>query len=174
MIIQLCGLSGAGKTTLAQYVRKKLTGMNIPNEIIDGDEYRKHVTKHLGFSRADRMENIRTLGFIASKLSAHRIVAILSAINPYEEVRLELKKNYPGVKTVFIDCSLEELKKRDTKGLYQRAGLPESHPDKVSNLSGVNDPFEIPSSPDLVIHTDAESVESSAEKLLAFILKNRE
>src|ERR1041384_2429450 len=84
MIIQLCGLSGSGKTTLAREVKNLLSPRNIPVEIIDGDEYRQHLCADLGFSKEDRNTNIRRLTFVASRFSAHRMVAILCAINPYD------------------------------------------------------------------------------------------
>ncbi len=173
MIIQFCGLSGAGKTTLALGAKKKLKALNIPVEIIDGDVYRTFICRDLGFSKQDRMENIRRLAFIAHTFSAHDITAIICAINPYEEVRKEIKKNYENVKTVFINCPMNELVKRDTKGLYKKAMLPEGHKERVSNLTGVNDPFEVPSAADLVIDTDKEDVEACVQKLVDFIRKNR-
>src|ERR1035437_1453465 len=109
MILQFCGMSGAGKTTLAEQAKAGLELLNIPIEIIDADEYRKFLFKDLGFSKADRMENIRRLAFIANKFSSRNIVTIICAINPYEEVREEIKKKYPDVKTVFINCSIPEL-----------------------------------------------------------------
>lgn len=173
MIVQFCGLSGAGKTTLAQLAKKQLKELNIPVEIIDGDEYRTFICKDLGFSRKDRIENIRRLAFIAYTFSKHDIVAIICAINPYEEAREETRKNYPDVKTVFINCSLDELIKRDTKGLYKKALLPDGHAEKLKNLTGVNDPFEIPKNADLVIDTDKISVNESVNKLVDFIKKTR-
>ncbi len=173
MIIQFCGLSGAGKTTIARGTKKKLKELNIPVEVIDGDEYRTFICKDLGFSRADRMENIRRLAFIAHTFSAHDITAIICAINPYEEVRKEIRSQYGDVKTIFINCGMDELVKRDTKGLYKKALLPEGHADKVKNLTGVNDPFEAPADPALVLNTDKESVDESVNKLVAFIKKNR-
>lgn len=173
MIIQFCGLSGAGKTTLALGAKKKLQELNIPVEIIDGDVYRTFICRDLGFSKKDRMENIRRLAFIAHTFSAHEITAIICAINPYEEVREEIKKKYENVKTVFINCNMNELVKRDTKGLYKKAMLPEGDKERVNNLTGVNDPFEVPSAADLVIDTDKEDVEASVQKLVDFIRKNR-
>ena len=126
MIIQLCGLSGAGKTTIATQVKSKAAAYGIAVEIIDGDAYRKALCKDLGFSKEDRCENIRRLGFVASKLSVHGVVCIISAINPYEAVRRELACTYKQVRTVFVDCDLETLVQRDTKGLeraLQDAGL---------------------------------------------------
>lgn len=172
MIIQFCGMSGAGKTTLAEHTKNKLTFLNIPIEIIDADEYRKFIIKDLGFSKNDRSENIRRLAFIANKFAQHHIVTIICAINPYEEIRQEIKGNYENVKTVFINCDIPELIKRDTKGLYKKAFLPNDHIDKIHNLTGINDPFEIPKNPDLIINTGKETIENSAEKIVSFIQNN--
>lgn len=165
-------MSGAGKTTLAQHTKTKLTILHIPVEIIDADEFRKHIIKDLGFSKEDRCENIRRLAFIADKFSQHNIVTIICAINPYQEIREEVKQTYKNVKTVFINCEIPELIKRDTKGLYKKALLPDNHSDKIYNLTGINDPFEIPMDADLIIHTDKESIETSAERIVKFIKTN--
>ena len=172
MIILLCGLSGAGKTTLATNVKARLAEHGIRAEVIDGDDYRKTFCRDLGFSKADRMENIRRLGLLASRFSAHGIVALLSAINPYEELRRELKATYANVKTVFVDCAVNVLVARDTKGLYKRALLPARDPRKVQNLSGINDPFDVPAHPDLYINTGANGVEESVQRLFSFITKH--
>jgi len=169
MIIQLTGLSGAGKSTIAQHVAGKLVSSGIPAEVIDGDRYRKTVCKDLGFSKKDRCENIRRLGKIAAEKAWAGNVVILAAINPYEEVRRELAQQYQA-KTVFIDCNLPTLINRDTKGLYYRAMLPPSHPDKLLNLTGVNDTYEAPNCPDLVLRTDQEQLEESAGKLYRYIV----
>lgn len=172
MVILLCGLSGAGKTTLAKSVRAKLDAAGIKTEIIDGDEYRQMLFRELGFTKQDRHENIRRLGFIASKFSAHGIITLVSAINPYVELRDELKNAYPNVKTVFVDCSVEKLIERDTKGLYKRALLPEGHPDKIYNLTGINDQFDIPESPDLYLNTGNLDIQECTSLLHEFILTN--
>lgn len=172
MILQLCGLSGAGKSTLAGMAKARLEQYGIASEIIDGDDYRKMLCRDLGFSKADRCENIRRLGFVASKLSAHGIIAIISAINPYNEIRAELASSYQHVQTVFVDCSISTLIKRDTKGLYKKALLPADHPDKIFNLTGINDPFDRPSHPDLHIHTSVKAKETSAEELISFIMQH--
>jgi adenylylsulfate kinase len=170
MIIQFCGLSGSGKTTLANQVKVLLNKKGIKTEIIDGDVYRKTLFAGLGFSKADRNENIRRLAVIAGALSADNVVPIICAINPYEDIRLKIAAKYENVKTVYIECSMEVLITRDPKQLYRKALLPDDHPEKISNLSGINDPFEIPSHPDLIIKTDKESIEASSQKLLQFIL----
>jgi len=172
MIIQFCGMSGSGKTTIAGHVKQLLQQQNIPVEIIDGDEYRKVLCADLGFSKQDRNQNIRRLAFVASKLSQYNIVAIICAINPYEDIRQETITKYPNVRTVYFDCALEVLIQRDTKGLYQKAMLPIGHPDKINNLTGINDPFEIPANPHLTISTTTESIHHSTQKLADFILTN--
>lgn len=167
MIFQFTGLSGAGKTTLAKAVQRKLETLNHAVKVLDGDEVRKELSKDLGFSRADRVENMKRMGALANE-SKEELV-IISAINPYQEARDWLKDKYHA-KLIWIDCSLEELVKRDTKGLYQRAMLPKEHHDKIHNLTGVNDPFELPLDADLKIETEHETIEESVEKIVSFVL----
>ena len=168
LIIQFTGLSGAGKTTLAQKVNDLFEAQQIHVEVIDGDVYRTTLCKDLGFSKADRCENIRRLGKEASELAKNSDITIIAAINPYEEIRNELKVNY-NAKTVWIKCAVEILSQRDTKGLYKRARLPEGHPQKISNLTGFNDVYENPTQPDLIIDTALETPEISAGKLFRFL-----
>ncbi len=172
MILLFCGLSGAGKSTLAEKVKNKLAAENIFIEIIDGDEYRRKLFKDLGYSMEDRFENIRRLGLIANKFSQHNIVTVVSAINPYDSIRKELVRSYKNVKVIHIDCDLETLVKRDTKGLYRRALLPADHPDKLSNLTGVNDPFEIPENPDLYVNTHKSTPKECTNEICAFIIRS--
>jgi adenylylsulfate kinase len=170
MILQFTGLSGAGKTTLAQKVKALLQQQQLPVEIIDGDVYRNTLCKDLGFSMADRCENIRRLGKLAHKFSGNNCIAIIAAINPYEAIRNELAEKYEA-KTVWIKCSIDVLTQRDTKGLYKRAALPDGHPEKLHNLTGVNDVYEAPALPHLVIDTAAEDAAASTEKLYRFIVQ---
>jgi len=172
MILLFCGLSGAGKSTLAEKIKAKLAGEEIFIEIIDADEYRQKLFKDLGYAMEDRFENIRRLGFIANKFSSHNIITIICAINPYDSIRKELARTYKNVKVVHVDCALDVLIKRDTKGLYKRALLADGHPDKLYNLTGVNDPFEAPESPDLHLHTDAMKIGDNVNELYIFIMKN--
>jgi adenylylsulfate kinase len=170
LFVQFSGLSGSGKTTISKAVAERLIKKGYTVELIDGDEYRKNVSKDLGFSKDDRFENINRLGFIGKILSRNNIISIMAVINPYEIPREMLSKR--GAKTVYIKCGLEELKKRDPKGLYYRALLEDGHPDKVYNFTGVTDPFEPPPEPDLVIDTEEETIDEAADKLFKFILKN--
>jgi adenylylsulfate kinase len=167
-IIQLTGLSGSGKTTLSLYVKQKSEVQNLRVEIIDGDVYRKTLCSDLGFSKEDRCENIRRLGKAAHALSKKFDVVIIAAINPYEQIRKELKTTY-DVKTVWINCDIDVLIKRDTKGLYQRALLSADHPDKLNNLTGVNDGYDVPIDYDMVINTHAEGIEQSGNLFYNYI-----
>jgi adenylylsulfate kinase len=169
ILIQLFGLSGVGKTTLANAVKNELLSRNFKVEIIDGDEYRKVICSDLSFTQNDRLENIRRLGFIGNILARNGIIAILSAISPYEVAREELKNLYQNVYTIWLDCPIEELIKRDTKGLYYRALLPVDDPDRINNLTGINDTFEVPESPDLIINTMDNSISEAKNKILNFI-----
>jgi len=171
LIIQLTGLSGAGKTTISNYVKQKLAEQAIKVEIIDGDIYRKTLCADLGFSREDRCENIRRLAKAALSFGDACDAAIIAAINPFEEIREELRASY-GIKTVWINCNMDVLIERDTKGLYKRALLPENHPDKLSNLTGINDDYDQPLNCDLVINTHIETTEDSGDALCGFIMEN--
>ncbi len=173
MILLLCGLSGAGKTTLSNSIKAKMADSDIFIEIIDADEYRQRLFKDLGYTKDDRNENIRRLGFIANKFSSHNIITIISAINPYESLRSELINSYKNVKVVHVDCPVKVLVKRDTKGLYKRALLPEGDPQKLTNLTGVNDPFEAPENPDLYLNTYKLNLDECTNELHTFIMENR-
>jgi adenylylsulfate kinase len=171
LIIQLTGLSGSGKTTLSDCVKQKLEDQGLRVEIIDGDKYRKTLCSDLGFSKEDRCENIRRLGRAAYSFNGSCDVVIIAAINPFEQIRNELKLNY-GIKTVWINCDIDILIKRDPKGLYKRALLPEDHPEKLKNLTGINDSYDLPVNHDLVINTHTETAEQSGKLLYDFILRN--
>ncbi len=172
LFIQLTGLSGSGKSTIAEGVKKLLENNGLRVEVIDGDIYRKKICPDLGFSKEDRHENIRRLGFISNRFAENGIISILAAINPYEEIRQELSVYGPHVKTVWIDCDFDILVKRDTKQLYKKAMLPHDHPDKINNLTGVNDPYEPPENPGLTINTSIENEETSIKMLFEYIMRS--
>jgi adenylylsulfate kinase len=172
LFVQMTGMSGAGKTTLALGLKDKLQKKGLKVEIIDGDEYRKELCKDLGFSREDRESNIKRLSFVGKVLGRNNVVCIMSAINPYNTTREEVRRKNTNSKMVYIKCSREELLSRDTKGLYKRALLENGHPDKVYNFTGISDPFDEPKNPDLIIETDKQEIKDSIEKLENFIIKN--
>lgn len=171
LLIQMTGLSGAGKSSIALLTEKSLGALGYEVEVLDGDRYRQHLCRDLGFLKSDRIENIRRLGFVGLTLAKHGVISILSAINPYEESRIALKESSPLTRTVYIECPLNIIKQRDPKGLYRRALLPEDHPDHIKHFTGISDPFETPLNPDLVIQTQTETPEQSAKILTDFILR---
>ena len=171
LAIQMTGMSGSGKSTLTKLVSKRLKKKGLLVEIIDGDEYRANLCSDLGFSKEDRNANIRRLGFVSKVLSRNNVITIIAAINPYDEIRKELIEKDKNLKTVYIKCKLETLIERDVKGLYKRALLPDGHPDKVYNFTGISDPFEEPVDADLVINTAEQTLDKSVKLLEQFILR---
>ena len=169
MILLLCGLSGVGKTTVAERVSTLLAPLSCKVKLIDGDVYRQNLFSYLGYDTEDRIQNMRNLAYIANQFSQLGAVAIVSAINPYESIRQEIRSRYANVKIVHLHCQLDTLFERDTKGLYRRSRLPDTHPDKLHNLSGVNHDFEIPHSPDLRLDTSHQTLNECAQQLLNLI-----
>lgn len=167
-MIQLTGLPGAGKTTLAFALKTYLEKAGIAVEVLDGDACRQTICKDLGFSASDRRENIRRLARTADVYCKKGILTIIAAINPFEDIRKEVKKMF-GAKTVWVHCNREVLIKRDPKGLYRRAFLPDNDPEKIWNLSGVNDIYETPLTADIIIDTTHASREASLHQLLNYI-----
>ena len=159
------GLSGAGKSTLASRIRLELASRGQRVEVLDGDEIRTNLSKGLGFSKEDRDTNIRRIGYVARLLSRNGVAAIAAAISPYRDVRDEVKRAHeaPFVEA-FVDCSLEELMRRDAKGLYARAMKGE-----LPNFTGISDPYEPPVSPHIHVHSDRETVDESSAKILVWL-----
>lgn len=164
-IVWFTGLSGGGKSTLANAVGRRVRVVRAV-EILDGDEVRTHLSKGLGFSREDRDVNVRRIGFVARLLARHGVFVITATISPYAETRDQMRQlaALEGIAfiEVFTDAALESLVKRDVKGLYKRALTGE-----IDHFTGVSDPYEPPAHPDVVVHTDVESVEVSVETILA-------
>lgn len=171
ILVQFTGLSGSGKTTLAENVRYLLIENGYKAEIVDGDVYRRTICRDLGFSKDDRCENVRRLFHVGRNFIENDTIVLMSVINPYENLRNELR-NYEFVRTVFLDCSIENLIKRDPKGLYKKALLPDNDSNKIKNFTGISDVFEIPTKADLVLKTDSETVSFSTNKLYEFIIEN--
>jgi len=159
--IWLTGLSGAGKTTLAEWLTPELERRGHRVESLDGDVVRTHLSKGLGFTREDRDENIRRIAWVAALGTRHGATMLVSAISPYTDGRREAREQIGQFVEVYVKCSLDELIERDPKGLYARALAGE-----IKNFTGVNDPYEAPVSPEIVVETDMESVEQSAAKIL--------
>jgi len=172
IFVQMTGMSGAGKSTMSFAAANVLREMGYNVEIIDGDEYREGLCRDLGFSKKDRNTNIRRLSFVGKILSRNNVICIMSAINPYDNIRKEVKRGNHLTKTVFVECELNTLIERDPKGLYKKALLPEGHPDRINNFTGISDPFEVPDDADLVINTNKQDLAYSVKTLIDFILEN--
>ncbi len=155
------GLSGSGKSTIAERVALKLERRGIPVEILDGDVVRTHLSKGLGFSREDRDENIKRVGFICQLLTRHGVAVIASVISPYREARDYNRQKIKNFVEVYTRCPVEVCEARDLKGLYQKARSGE-----IKGFTGVDDPYEPPLNPEVTCKTDVESVEESVEKVL--------
>src|SRR5437764_10818610 len=158
------GLSGSGKTTIAELVRPELERRGRKVEWLDGDEVREHLSKGLGFSKADRDTNIDRIGWVASRLTRHGAGVIVSAISPYAEARDKARamvEEHGTFVEVFVDASVEECARRDVKGLYEKAFRGE-----IKEFTGVSDPYEPPPNPEVCIESEHEEPHESATRIL--------
>ena len=155
------GLSGAGKTTIAEIVEHELRERNRRVEVLDGDIVRTNLSKGLGFGRDDRNVNVLRIGFVANLLTRNGVGVIVSAISPYKEARDQVRRRIVDFVEVFVDAPLEVCAERDVKGLYKKAFAGE-----IEQFTGVSDPYEPPAAPDLVLKTDEEMPEESAHKVI--------
>ncbi len=158
------GLSGAGKSTISAIIEKRLRDAGAKVEVLDGDVVRTHLSKGLGFSKEDRDINIRRIGFVCELLSRNGVIAIAAAISPYRSVREEVRARIPNFVEVYVECPLEVLAERDVKGLYRKALAGE-----IPHFTGVSDPYEPPTNPDVVVNSSCESPEESADKIWAVL-----
>jgi len=163
--IWLTGLSGAGKSTIAVDLEKRLLAMGVDLEPLDGDVIRTNLSQGLSFSRADRDINVRRIGFVCELLTRHGVVVITSAISPYRAVRTELKERIGDFIEIYVNCPLEECINRDVKGLYKRAIAGE-----IPQFTGISDPYEEPLNPDIVCQTNIETLEESVEKIVTYLI----
>ncbi len=154
------GLSGAGKTTISKAVAEKLRSHSCKLEILDGDVVRENLTKGLGFSKADRDENIRRIGFVSHLLTRNGVIVLVSAISPYREIREEVKQKIGDFVEVYVNAPLSVCEDRDVKGLYKRARAGE-----IKNFTGIDDPYEAPLNPTIECRTDLEELEESVAKI---------
>jgi adenylylsulfate kinase len=146
------GLSGSGKTTIAHLVGPALDERGCIVEYLDGDTVRTNLSKGLGFSKEDRDTNIERIGWVASRLTRHGVAVIAAAISPYEEIRQKnraLVEEFGRYVEVYVGASVEECARRDVKGLYAKAFAGE-----IKGFTGVDDPYEIPTDPDVALDTE--------------------
>jgi adenylylsulfate kinase len=155
------GLSGAGKTTIAEIVERELRRRLGRVEVLDGDIVRTNLSKGLGFSREDRNINVLRIGFVANLLTRNGVGVIVSAISPYKEARDQVRRRIIDFVEVFVDAPLEVCAERDVKGLYKKAFAGE-----IEQFTGVSDPYEPPAAPELHIKTDEEEPNESAMRVV--------
>jgi adenylylsulfate kinase len=159
------GLSGAGKSTIAEAVEAELRERGVRVEVLDGDVVRTNLSKGLGFSKEDRDTNIRRIAFVADLLSRNGVVAITAAISPYREIRREARQLIgERFVEIYVKASVDECARRDVKGLYEKAFRGE-----IKEFTGVSDPYEAPENAEITVDTENETVEESSGKVLAYL-----
>jgi adenylylsulfate kinase len=155
------GLPCSGKTTLALKLNAELKKRGFHPEELDGDITRKYLSKGLGFSKEDRDENIRRVGFVCSLLTRHGAVTTAAFVSPYRSIRAEIRAMIGDFIEIYVKCALDECIARDVKGMYKKAIAGE-----IKNFTGISDPFEEPENPELTVETDKESEEKCLQKIL--------
>ncbi len=160
----LTGLSGAGKTTVAVALENELHERGLLIERLDGDTVREGLTRDLGFSKEDRDKNIERVSFVARLLSRNRVGVVASFISPYREARDKVRELTTNFIEVYVNAPLEVCASRDVKGLYAKAFAGQ-----IQGFTGVNDPYEAPENPEIVLHTDKETLEQSVGKIVDYL-----
>src|SRR4051812_25296326 len=155
------GMSGAGKSTISGLLAARLRETGARVELLDGDVVRTHLCRGLGFSREDREENVRRLGFLCELLSRNGVIAIVAAISPYRQGRDEVRARVPKFVEIYMQCPLDVLIERDVKGLYKRAIAGE-----IPLFTGISDPYETPLAPEVTIDSSVETPQQSVDKIL--------
>lgn len=168
LTVWFTGLSGAGKTTLANAVAKHLRRADVPTVLLDADVLRHGFCAGLGFSREDRVENVRRIAELAQRLSANGAVVLVAAIAPYRDIRLAARKCIGQFIEVYVNAPLPTCIERDPKGLYARAIAGE-----ISHFTGISDPYEAPLSPDIECRTDLQSVDDCTAMVLGAVKRMR-
>ena len=167
-VLWFTGLSGSGKSTLSEQLESEFRARGYRVERLDGDVVRTNLSAGLSFSREDRDINVRRIGFVCDLLARNGVIAISAAISPFEsvraEVRAQVEKSGSAFVEVYTQCSLEELARRDVKGLYKKALAGE-----IPNFTGVSDPYEAPTDAEVVAHSDAEPEAVSLERILDYL-----
>ena len=159
-VLWFTGLSGSGKSTIAERVHQQLRQRGAAVEYIDGDALREVFPK-TGFTREEREEHLRRTGYMASRLAAHGVTVIASFVSPYRESRDFIRRLCPGFMEIFVATPLDECERRDVKGLYARARRGE-----IRNFTGIDDPYEAPDNPELTLDTRALGVDQCVDRVL--------
>jgi adenylyl-sulfate kinase len=165
LTVWFTGLSSAGKSTISQAVYEKLWAMGYKVEWLDGDVVRQHLNRGLGFSKDDRDENVRRIGFVADLLTRNGVIVLVSAISPYRSIRDELRTKIGNFLEIYVHAPLEVCERRDLKGIYRRARAGE-----MRGVTGVDDPYEPPLAAEVDCDTDRETPADSAARVLNAVL----
>jgi adenylylsulfate kinase len=160
--IWFTGLSGAGKTTINDALTQKLRDRNLNIEVLDGDIVRTNLTKGLGFSKEDRDENVRRIGFVSHLLTRNGVIVLVAAISPYRAIREEVRDRIGDFVEVYVSAPVEVCEQRDVKGLYAKARSGE-----IKQFTGISDPYEPPLNPEVNCETQNETLEESVNKVIA-------
>src|ERR1700722_19339587 len=161
-------MSGAGKSNTAKLLEQRLLDCGAKVEVLAGDVGRTYLSKGLGFSKEDRDENIRRIGFVCELLSRNGVIAIAAVISPYRAAREKVRERIPDFIEVYLECPVEVLVERDSKGLYKAALAGE-----IAHFTGISDPYEPPLNPEVSIHSAEETPEEGVEKILAALRSKR-
>ena len=168
LTIWFTGLPCSGKTTVATILVERLKNMGIKAERLDGDVVRQSLTKDLGFSKEDRDKNIERITFVAELLTRNGVLTLVSFISPYTKKRDEARTRIKDFIEVYVKCPVEECERRDVKGMYKKARAGE-----IKNFTGVDDPYEEPLNAEIVLETDKEIQDESADKVVSYLLKSK-
>ena len=160
--IWFTGLSGSGKSTLSEVIEQRMKALGRNVEVLDGDIVRTHLSKGLGFSREDRDTNIKRIGFVCNLLTRNGVICISAAIAPYRDARDWARKEIGNFVEVYVRCPIDVCRQRDVKGLYKLVDEG-----KIKNFTGVDDPYEEPLHPELIVETDKETVDESVAHIFA-------
>lgn len=165
-LLWFTGLSGSGKSTIANVVEQKLHQMGVKTFTLDGDNIRKGINKDLTFSPEDRTENIRRIAEVANLMVNAGLVTLAAFVSPYKKDRASIRSIVKDVNFVeiYINTSVEECERRDVKGLYKKARAGE-----IKNMTGISAPYEAPENPEIEINTEEESVDAAAQRIIDFI-----
>jgi adenylyl-sulfate kinase len=164
--IWFTGLSGAGKSTLSEALTRYFQARGRNVEVLDGDEVRTHLSKGLGFSREDRDTNIKRIAYVCKLLTRNGVFCISAAIAPYREARAWARREIGNFVEVYVKCPLDVCRERDVKGLYKLVDEG-----KIQHFTGVDDPYEEPENPDLVVETNRQTIEESVSAILAKLVE---
>jgi len=159
--IWFTGLPCSGKSTIANRVAEILKNKGYKVEQLDGDVTREYLSKGLGFTKEDRDENIRRVGFVAKLLTRNGVFVTAAFVSPYREIRDEIRKEIGNFVEVYVKCPVEVCIERDVKGMYKRALKGE-----IKNFTGIDDPYEEPLNPEVIVETDKETVDESVDKVM--------